>query len=72
MKVQIPWGITGHKPGDVVDLPDDEAKNLLRVGLVRKPAKGKRTPNVSRDELTPSTPEMGENEPPTPNNTEEG
>lgn len=39
MKVVLPFAVAGHDPGDEVDLPEAEAKDLLRQGIAKEPKK---------------------------------
>lgn len=69
MKVTLPWSVGAAQPGTPVDLPDDEAANLIRKGLAQKAPASKRRAPVKD---APKTPEMGTPTPEDTNTEKEG
>lgn len=63
MRVGLPWGVQGHQPGDVVELPDEEAERLVRLGHAEPVGSAKtksssdkgNSKTVARDESTPKS-----------------
>ena len=68
MRVTLPFGTAGKQPGDVHNLPDDEALSLIRKGLAEKAPASRRSASKS----APKTPEMGTPTPEDTNTEKEG